>query len=137
MTTRPPRSPDVCHVINRHVSRNTFATVKRCNGTLPIDRSCRRTSVTFHPFFALLFVGERSPITVAKSFVGDTIENYEDLWMVLVGGVDCLLGWNGSSQVCPLYSKLRSAVIPKEQVRTRSFIWVVQQFCSHLLRGNE
>ncbi|URE34799.1 zinc finger protein [Musa troglodytarum] len=71
MTTRPPRSPDVCHVINRHVSRNTFATVKRCNGTLPIDRSCRRTSVTFHPFFALLFVGERSPITVAKSFVGD------------------------------------------------------------------
>ncbi|KAJ8467346.1 hypothetical protein OPV22_029898 [Ensete ventricosum] len=49
-TRRPPRSPDVCHFINRSVSRCKVATAKRCTGTLAISRSCHRTESHFSPF---------------------------------------------------------------------------------------
>ena len=70
MTTRPPRSPDVRHVMNRNLRRNKVVIVERCIGALrSVDRVKEQSNI--YPLFALLFVGERSPISVAKSFDGD------------------------------------------------------------------
>lgn len=60
MTTRPPRSPDVRHVMNRKLLRNKVATEERCIGALrSVDRVKEQINI-YPPFRSIFRWGAKS-----------------------------------------------------------------------------